>query len=233
MSAIAVYGCKQAPGVTTFALALVAVLDAQGGAILVEADPQGGDIAAMSGRPPAPGLMSLAAAGRHGSVVDLVDHVQPLPAGGTALLAPSDPVQVSAALAAIGDELVRRSRGSSTHVVLDRGRGEPLRDAETSILVCHPTVAGVEQARVRRESFALAGIDIILATSSSGPYRPDEIAGALGCPVLGAIPHDPRAASSLVDVGTVRGLRRSPLLRMASSSAEALAGLGSQESVRR
>lgn len=222
MTTIGLYGCKQAPGVTTLALALAAVLDDDGGALLIEADAQGGDIAALVGCSPSPGLLNLAAAGRHGVAVDAGEHLQSLPAGGRVLLAPSDPMQVAAAIAALGDHLIQMTSPLASHLVVDRGRGDPAGAHEVALLVCHPTVAGVEQARVRCESFAMAGRDVVLAVSSAGPYAADEVAAALGRPVIGGVPYDPRSAAALVGAEGSRSLRRSPLLRAATSIADAL-----------
>jgi hypothetical protein len=222
VTTIGLYGCKQAPGVTTLALALVSVLDDDGGAVLVEADAQGGDLAALTARPPVPGLLSLAAAGRNGALVDVDGHVQPLPAGGKVLLAPSDPVQVAAGLAAVGDRLIAVARMSFGHVVIDRGRGGPETGEDVAVLVCHTSLAGVEQARVRAEAFESAGVDVCIVVSDVGPYRADEVSAALARPVLLTIPRDARGASGLGGDGIARALRRAPILRAAATLADVL-----------
>ena len=222
MTTLGLYGCKQAPGATTLALALAASLDEDDGAIVVEADPQGGDIAAMTGRPPTPGLLSLAAAGRNGSPVDMAGHVQMLPAGGAALVAPSDPLQVTAALAAIGDRLLTLASSGAHHVIVDRGRSDPGGAADVALLVCHPTLAGVEQARIRWEALTSLHTQVLLTITDDGPYRPDEVAAALSVPVLACIPRDPRGAAALAGRTSGRGLRRSPLLRTAATLADEL-----------
>jgi hypothetical protein len=222
VTTIGLYGCKQAPGVTTLALALVSVLDEDGGAVLVEADAQGGDLAALIGRPPLPGLLSLAAAGRNGALVDVDSHVQQLPAGGKALLAPSDPLQVAAALTAVGDRVIAMARASFRHVVVDRGRGESQVGDDLAVLVCHATLAGVEQARVRSEALEAVGADVRVVISAVGPYRADEVSAALARPVVLTIPRDPRGASGLSGDGNVRALRRAPILRAAATLAEEL-----------
>lgn len=222
MTTIGLYGCKQAPGVTTLALALVSVLDDHGGAVLVEADVQGGDLAALIARPPVPGLLSLAAAGRNGALVDVESHVQQLPAGGKALLSPSDPLQVAAALAAVGDRLIAVAKASFRHIVIDRGRGEPTMADDLAVLVCHATLAGVEQARVRAEALEALGRDVCIVISAVGPYRADEVSAALARPVVLTIPRDPRGAGGLSGDGSARALRRAPILRAAATLADEL-----------
>ena len=53
-----------------------------------------------------------------------------------------------------------------------------------------------------------------LVVTGDGPYPPAQVGAAIGVPVLGVIPSDPRAAAALVDgaVAPVRGLARSRLL---------------------
>lgn len=216
MTVIGLHGCKQAPGVTTLALALVAALDVDGGAVLIEADADGGDLSAVLGRPPTPGWMSLAAAGRHGGAVDIEPHLQSLPAGGRALLAPADPAQTDAALRSMGDRIVELATAAGRHVVIDCGRGvSAVSGADVSILVCHPTVAGVEQARVRMDLLCAAESNVVIAISAGGPYRPEEVSEALGRTVLGPIPRDDRGVGGLA--GVRRGVQRSPMVRFAAS----------------
>jgi MinD-like ATPase involved in chromosome partitioning or flagellar assembly len=224
MTLVGLHGCKQAPGVTTIALALTAALDADGGAVLLEADAHGGDMSSLLGRPSTPGWVSLAAAGRHGGPVDVEPHLQALPGGGRVLLAPSEPTQIAAALNAVSDRVVGSAAAVSAHVVIDHGRSlVPLGAADVSVLVCHPTVAGVEQARVRLDALDAHGARVAIVVSSAGPYRADEVAGALSRPVLGAIPRDERAVSGLA--GVRRAVPRAPLVRFAASLADDLRSL--------
>lgn len=228
MTVIALHGCKQAPGVTTLALALTAALHGDGGAVLVEADPQGGDLSATLGRPPTPGWVSLAAAGRHGAAVDLDAHLQPLPAGGLALLAPTEATQAEAAFRSMSERVVELAAGVSRHVVIDAGRSVAPTAADAAVLVCHPTVAGVEQARVRIDLLDTASAPVVVTISAGGPYRSDEVSAALAKPVLGPVPRDVRAVGALA--GVRRSVHRTPLARFAASMVEDLLALsGSRE----
>ena len=80
MTVIALASAKGSPGVTTATLALAATWP--GRALLVEADPAGGDVLAGYGRgelPPAPGLLELATAARRELTPrDLLAHSRPL-----------------------------------------------------------------------------------------------------------------------------------------------------------
>ena len=221
MTVIALHGCKQAPGVTTLTLALGTALDPDGGAVVIEADPHGGDLSALLGRPPTLGWVSLAAAGRHGGSIDFDAHLQALPAGGRALFAPAEPTQTDAALRSMSDRVVDLAARAGRHVVVDRGRSlEPIAEADAVILVCHPTVAGVEQARVRVDLLDTGSAMVVVAISAAGPYRFEEVSAVLGRPVLGPIPRDERGVNALV--GLRRHARRSPLVRFAASVVDEL-----------
>ena len=66
MSVVAIVGAKHSPGATTLAVALASAAPVDQRALVVEADPAGGDIAARAGMSLDPGLLTLAAAGRRG-----------------------------------------------------------------------------------------------------------------------------------------------------------------------
>ena len=64
MTVVALASLKSSPGTTTAALALCQVWPSVRRALLIEADPGGGVIAARMGDSPDPGLITLAAAAR-------------------------------------------------------------------------------------------------------------------------------------------------------------------------
>src|SRR5262249_53388734 len=79
---VAVLSLKGSPGVTTFSIALAARWPATARALLVEADPSGGDIATRFSLASAPGLVSFAAAARRSTDPGLIwQHAQALPGG--------------------------------------------------------------------------------------------------------------------------------------------------------
>src|SRR5436305_6058470 len=93
---VVVGSVKDAPGVTTLAVGLVAGWP-QPGAVLVEADPDGGDLAARFGHHPDPGLMSFAAAARSGAGgPSLRGHVQRLRLDIDVVLAPPGDYTIAA-----------------------------------------------------------------------------------------------------------------------------------------
>src|SRR5205823_5278555 len=111
----------------------------------------GGDVAARAGIPLEPGLLTMAAAGRHsGSALRL--HPQPLPSGVEAVVAPTRPDQAATALAAIADRLGACARSRNVAFV-DCGRLSPvtavstvLASCDVIVMVADPTLAGIEHA---------------------------------------------------------------------------------------
>jgi hypothetical protein len=207
---IAVACVKGAPGVSTFALGLAALWPTEG-AVLVECDPAGGDLAARFGHHPDPGLASLAAACRTGagdSAADVVlaEHAQRLRVGATVVLAPpGDSAAVSVhTLAAGGLQLLRRA-ATEHPVVLDLGRlerGGPGMDlavaADLLLVVAGAGLAEQIQVQARLDWLRpQLGGRLRMVLAGGGGYRPAEIQRDLGVPVLGRLPHGRFAAGAL------------------------------------
>jgi hypothetical protein len=223
MSVIALASVKQAPGVTTTAVALAAAWGRD--AIVVEADPSGGDIAARIRLPLEPGLLTLAASGRHpGARLDLARHTQPLPAGGSVVVAPAAPELATSALMTVASRLpaaFAEQRG-----IIDCGRLPPAAmspsaaGADLLLLLAEPTVAAVEHLRCRVASIgdaSQARMAVLLV--GDRPYGPADVEAALGVPVLGVVAVDPRGVAA-IHAGP--GARRSLLVRSARSILDAI-----------
>jgi hypothetical protein len=226
MTVVALTSAKHAPGVTTLALALTSAWADTGPALLVEADPAGGDVAARVGLPLEPGLVSLAAAARRPTVLlDLDAHSQALPAGGEAVLAPSSPEQAVTALGSVADRLAAALGTAARPVVVDCGRwlkGSPSRPlltrADWVLVVMRPTVEDVEHIRVRRSALeADVGSRLAVILLGERPYGAADVEATLGVPVLGAVPLDRRGADAVVGRSRPGTARRSALVRSARS----------------
>jgi len=219
---IGVASAKGSPGSTTIALGLALAVARRGRQVLlVEADASGGSLVARLGLEPTPGLISLAAAGRHGLSAELLaDHVRALGPGVAVLAAPSDPRQVRATLDSIGPALADALGGlaDDTDVVVDLGRlgAEPAAPLaaclETVIWATPPTLEGTDALAVRLGPSGLAPRSVVVAVGE-GPYDPEEIATALGLSLLGALPTDPAGALRLRSGVDAAMLWRSPLGR--------------------
>lgn len=227
---LALTSAKHSPGVTTAALAFAVASGPLPVSLVVEADPAGGDLAARCELALEPGLGSLAAAGRHGSPVDITGHVQALPAGPFGLLAPTSPAQAAGALGALGARLTEVLGAWDGTVVLDCGRWQAdgaaaalASTADALLVVLRPSVDGVEHVHARLDEFRAAGAATLAAIVVGGkPYPPAEIAAALGIPVLGTLPFDARGARALerrvIGADTVR----STIVRAARSALDTM-----------
>lgn len=224
-------GSVRSCGVTTLALALAATWPKDRRVLLVELDPAGGTLAAASGWPPEPSLVSLAAAARHALDPDLVwEHCQEL-AGGVAVLAgPASADQARSALgilAGLGGTLGMLD----ADVLVDCGRLDPggpgagvFEGADRVLLAGRPRLADLHALATRSETSPFDSGRVGLVLVGDGPYPDSEITEALGVEVLARLPWDPEAAGALVSVpASARELRLSPLVRAARSMAGRLA----------
>lgn len=223
---------KHAPGTTTASVALA--LAAGDNALVVEADPAGGDIAARAGIPIEPGLLTMAAAGRHGgSALSL--RPQRLPSGVHAVIAPTNPDQAAAALGAIADRLVAAARDRDV-VCVDCGRWSPvtapvvLAACDVIVVVTDPTVAGIEHVRCRLDAISAIGPPVTVLLVGDRPYGAGEVEDAVGAPVAGTLAIDPRGAVS-VYAGPPRLARKSQLCRSARPVADRLAEFATRTEV--
>ena len=207
-----------APGATTVALA--AALTAEcGSALLVDADGDGGSLAAHLGAATTPGLVTLAAATRHSySGSELKRHIQPVTGEVGLLAAPSNPEQVSAALIALGRPFAESLTAHTA--VADVGRWRPDNPAEclvgvadATVLAVRPTLAGVASARWSYRDLSARCAHVVVATRGERPYGPDEVAAAVGCPPSDVVvlPVDRAGASLITNSVSSRWLRRAAL----------------------
>ena len=137
--------------------------------------------------------------------------------------------RLALALAASTTAIGRDAMVDAGRLVTDRGCWPVLRAADQVLLAVRPSVRSVHAAqdavqRVRRELGDLANVAALVV--GNGPYSASEVVKALHLPLVGVRPDDPRAAAALSDgaVSSMKTLRRSALMRAASSLAGELAG---------
>lgn len=231
MSLTCLCSAHGSPGVTTISLALVGVWPERRRTLLMEADPWGGMLTARLGLSDHPGLVSLAAAGRHGLDEGLVwQHAQRAGDGVAVIVAPPSPDHARSALA----DLVRpladwSSAQDSMDVVADCGRLTPdpvslpfLQQADRVLMVVRPTVDQLRPAARRVEALDGLGVEASLLLVGETPYGPEEVAASFGVPVAGSVVWDPSAAAALGGGAGGRAVRRSPLVRSVASLVDRL-----------
>ena len=231
MSVVAFASVKASPGVTTSLLALAATWPAQRPLLLIEADPDGGDLAARAGLAHEPGLTSLAAAGRRALAAgELERHVQPMPGGLPAIVAPADGDHATRALAIVAERLAAGlARSGAGDVLVDCGRlrpGSPATPlavgADLLLLVARPRLDELQHLGPALRRLAAAGTQPVLLLVGERPYPAAEVAGALHTPAL-TLPSDADTAERLNGQGgRADRLSMSLLLRTARGVAETL-----------
>ena len=184
-------GAVRSCGVSTLSLALAATWPADRRVLLMEADPAGGTLAAASGWPAEPGLVTLAAASRRRFDPAAVwEHCQLLPDGTAVLAGPASAEEASSALGLLGP-LLSRVGDLDADVVVDCGRLDPgsaalalWEGAERSVLVARPRIADLQAVATWLERRLMSVGRLGLVTVGDGPYPDEEIAVALGAEVL-------------------------------------------------
>ena len=248
MTVVAISGGPGAPGATTTALALLLAWPLTDGrrVVLLECDPDGGAIlaGALEGRVDnGYGLRHLAVADRRGRLAETLweQLVDISPDGsGTRLLLPglTDPAQ-AAGLAYTWEPLVAACQDldrGGCDVLIDLGRngahgpsGVLARSADTVVVVVRSTLRGLSAAKPRVAALAAdldsagTGADALaVVLVQEGPYASAEVGRALGAPVLGLLPYEPRSARVLSDGGKggERRLLRTGLMRAMRSTTD-------------
>ncbi len=208
MALVLLASAKGSPGVSTLAVLLARAWP--GPALVVEADPAGGDLGARLGLAGEPNLLSLAIGARSGLEPGRVwDHAQALTggrrSGGTGAGVVVGPVGSAGgrSLRPAWAALVTLLAAVPDTVIVDAGRasaGEPPFEevaalATVSVLVCRADLASTSHARALARSWP-AGPRPVLVMVGSAPYHPSEVATAVGLELLGALPCDRQAAEA-------------------------------------
>ena len=214
--------------------------------LLVEADPDGGSLAAWLGVPAAPSLSTLVTTARHegeGVAWSLVEaHARRTPRGPTVVSAPVRAVEANRAVAEAVRTVFPVPSSAPCDVIVDAGRlrspGPPaVASVADTVVLCHrqehasTPAAGVRIGRLLDQAETIGGRPrLVLAVLGSVPYGAGEIAELVGDRIGQAIDHaslavDPLAAAVLAGRAGVsaRRLARLPLLRSTARLARLVA----------
>ncbi len=212
MTLTCVTSAKGAPGATTTALALAAVTGSP--SVVFEADRSGGDLACWCGPSLQGGLIELATkAAAH----DITATAEPLPSGALAVAAPPAAAATTAALNALDatfwDGLMQRD--APVFVDLGRWTGSPveraiLARADSVLLVCRATPESVLHTRELAQSLLGVAQSAVVVGATRSTTTAD-VNTALGIPIGGMLPWDPRGVRALRGQASARTWRRCPL----------------------
>nr|WP_156365682.1 hypothetical protein [Nocardiopsis sp. NRRL B-16309] len=227
---MAVFSLAGAPGVTTLAMALATAWPMAEPVCVVEADLSGGDIAAWWRLPVWPGLVDLAAASRSGQDQEdgaVGTHTQVLPGGLRVCVAPSTADRTAGAVDLLAHNPKALTAASGTTVV-DLGRVAPHSAAAGLLESCDNAVLVTtgDIAQLKRVKDSAAGLFVssprvgLVVVGGRGSTR--EISAAVGMPVWGHIPTDPKAAAFLAGQAEAVRVDRRPLIKAARDLARAL-----------
>lgn len=187
MTVVAVGSLKGSPGATTAMLALAAVWPVSTPLLLVEADPDGGALAARFGLSTDPGRASAAPGLRRDAADVVLDrHTQTLPGGTPILVGPTSPEQARASLAGCAARLGGALAASATRdAIVDCGRlsvGTPaaplLAAADTLLVVVRPRLDELAPLTHRLPALAKGGARVGLLLIGEVPYRQDDVGGS-------------------------------------------------------
>jgi MinD-like ATPase involved in chromosome partitioning or flagellar assembly len=223
---IAVAGGKGSPGATAVA-ALVATAwpngddeshgDHESPPVLLEADPEGGVLAARWHRALGvthdPGLLSLAAA-RDGSALERVRrHSQRVGDRVDLVAGPPGAAQAEACLRELGEGGAEALREAPVVCVVDCGRLHPAspalpwaRAADHLLLVTRPRLDEVVTLAPAAQRLLAAGVFPTLVCVGAAPFEPTEVAEQVGLPLQAVVFDDPAAVAALFAHGP--GARR-------------------------
>jgi hypothetical protein len=238
MATISFLSAKGAPGVTTATVALtLAWSGAHPGrkALMVDADPIGGDTAAgvLRGAAPASaGILPLATTRDLDAQAALDAAAVDLRADGSARVVPGVPDEARAAAIPLAWDMVAEVRADlhrqGRDVLVDAGRVDRaglatawLTDSDLAVLLVRPSLPAVLAAHRFVEEWPLPVVPLhVLVVDAPSPYRAAEVAGAVGAPLAGAIAFD-AAAARVHSEGAApgRGFERSEYSRTAHRTA--------------
>lgn len=225
MTVLVVGSVHGAPGATTTAVALAGCFT---GSVLVEADCDGGVLAARFGMTREPGVVTLAADREVGAAGRVLSHSHPAPGGVPVVVGPESADHATWLWRSAGAQLAAALHGHDGVVVVDAGRLRPAaptidRFGEAlTLLVTRPRADELAVVAARLAEHA-GGRRPALVLVGDRPYRPADVEGELGCDVLGVVADDPRGVSALWGGGTRRQLARSAFARSVRSLADAVA----------
>ena len=214
---------KGAPGVTLTALSFAAARASAGRKVaLLEADRSGGTLAVRYQLARQPGLITLAAASRHGlSRDELWNNAQELPGGLAAIVAPEREDRASAILRNDGQRLGRWLADiPDVDVIADCGRIDSdelssglVAEGDMLYLLARPTADEIQPTAALAANALDRGIAVSWVLIGDRPHEPAEIESVTGVAVATVLPDDRSGAHAILEGRTNGRGKRSRLAR--------------------
>lgn len=232
MSIIGLASLHGAPGVTTLAAALAARLHHRGeDTLLVEADPDGGVLAARYRLSLSPTLTELAGSARRSvSCADARRHAQRIGPHLPVVVAHPAAEQTSAALRTCAQQLVPVLAEDDIRAVVDLGRWRPgspaapfIDHADPVFLVIRPTLDQVVQVLHAIDGF-LDRTRVRLVLVGEVPYTASQIAEVTGLEVAAILPADERSPDPFAPVRRRHSAWSSAIEQLATRVARSAGG---------
>lgn len=224
MTVLLIGSVHGAPGATTVAVGLAGCIR---DAVVVEADCDGGVLAARLGLAREPGVLTLAADRDGAPASGLLPHAQPAPVGVPVVVGPESSEHATWLWRSAGPQLADSLRRHDGVVIVDAGRLSPatpildvLGDTMT-VIVARPRPDELAVLAARLASLAADRRPSIILVGER-PYSSADVVEQLGCDVLGVVSDDARAVSALWIGGSVRALTRSAFARSVRSVADVI-----------
>lgn len=221
MSIVAVASLHGSPGATSLAVALSGCLPP---AVLVEADPSGGVLAARCGLSREHGLVSFASDREALGSSGLANHAQALASGLPVLPCSESAEHTSLLLRAAALDIADRLAAADCTVVVDAGRlgidgvtAALLDRAAVVLVVCRSTVDALAVLAARLPALRQHRILVVLV--GDRPYGPADVTSSLDVDVV-AVAFDPRAVGAMWSGRGQRALPRSSFARSVAALAD-------------
>lgn len=203
MAVITVVSAKHAPGATTTTLVLASAADPRCLPLVLECDPDGGDLAARTGSLFEPGMASLVEEARTPSTPSIIDaHTRSLPTGVRIVVGSVAPERVNGYVGDAAPLLAPLLRDRDNVAFVDAGRWGPAPTeawaavSDVVVVVMRPTIESTEHVAARLGAVERVAPHVRPLVIGDGPLRPDDVADILERPVA-ALPYEPVTARAV------------------------------------
>ena len=233
MALVCFVSAKGAPGVTLTAVGVAAAWPLAAGQrkLLLEADPAGGSLAGRYQLGRQPGLVTLAAAARHGLTrEDLWAHAQLLPGGLAVVVAPERADRTAPILMSSATRLGGWLRDLPDVItVADGGRLAPnttsglCRQGDLVVMVARPCTEQIHAGTALLDELADTGLSVGWLLIGRAPHTAVDVERVTGFAVIRTLSDDARGASALTSGRVAGRFGQPPLVREIATFAADLA----------